>query len=314
MVESRPYRFLRSTYYFARLGRPLFLIGGFVLHGLGAVMALSIGASFDISALIWGQVAITATQLMTHYSNDYFDLAADKANPTPTRWSGGSRVLPEGHIDSRAALGMAVAMGLLAAFASLWLAFVVQTGPLTLPLLLLALILAWSYSSPPLQLNMYGFGELTGALLITGLTPIVGYYLQANQLDLLPFLGVFPLCCFQFAMLLVINFPDAAGDLASGKRTLLSYVGEHNSVRLHGLVLFLAYALLPLLVLMGLPLLAALALLAISPMALWLGWRIQHGAWADPSQWDSLGFWSIGLVMSSSGVELLAFLWLALPG
>jgi hypothetical protein len=65
---------------------------------------------------------------------------------------------------------------------------------------------------------------------------------------------------------------------------------------------------------MGLPLLAALALLAISPMALWLGWRIQHGAWADPSQWDSLGFWSIGLVMSSSGVELLAFLWLALAG
>jgi len=77
-----------------RMGRPHFLIGGLLLHWLGVALALASGAPLRLPALLWGQAAVTAIQLMTHYSNDYFDLAADRANPTPTHWSGGSRVLP----------------------------------------------------------------------------------------------------------------------------------------------------------------------------------------------------------------------------
>ena len=69
---------------FVLLGRPLFLVGGFVLHALGVAMALYGGAALNLAALLWGQIAISAIQWMTHYSNDYFDLDADRANPTPT--------------------------------------------------------------------------------------------------------------------------------------------------------------------------------------------------------------------------------------
>ncbi|MFQ5594818.1 MAG: prenyltransferase, partial [Anaerolineae bacterium] len=62
-----------------RMGRPHFLAGGFLLHGLGVVIALYTGEPLNLSALLWGQVAITATQLMTHYSNEFFDLPADQA-------------------------------------------------------------------------------------------------------------------------------------------------------------------------------------------------------------------------------------------
>ncbi len=71
--------------------------------------------------------------------------------------------------------------------------------------------------------------------------------------------------------------------------------------------MLLAYVALPLLVLLGLPGLVALALLAISPLAIWQGWRMRRGAWADPRLWDSLGFWSVGLLMASVSAELLAF-------
>jgi hypothetical protein len=54
----------------------------------------------------------------------------------------------------------------------------------------------------------------------------------------------------------------------------------------------------------------ALAILAISPIALWQGWRMARGAWADPAKWDSLGFWSIGLVMATAGAECVAFFFL----
>ena len=299
---------LRQVYLFLRLGRPLFLLGGFLLHGLGIVMALYEGAELDIGILIWTQVAITAAQLMTHYSNDYFDLAADEANITPTRWSGGSRILAEGYLPSRVALITAVVMAAVSLFAALWLALVLEAGPLTIPLLVLAIALGWSYSSPPLQLNMHGLGEITGAILITGLTPIAGYYIQAGALTTLPFLAVLPLACFQFAMLMVINFPDAAGDIASGKHTLLYFLGPARTVRLYVSVLLLAYFSLPLLVWLGLPTLVAAALLLISPLAIWQGWRMGRGAWANPEKWDSLGFWSIGLVISSSGAEFAAFL------
>src|SRR3954453_11052565 len=82
-----------------RMGRPHFLVGGLLLHWLGVAMAQSIGASLNLPALLWGQLAITSIQLMTHYSNDYFDLPADLTNPTPTHWSGGSRVLPMGLLE-----------------------------------------------------------------------------------------------------------------------------------------------------------------------------------------------------------------------
>ncbi len=72
-----------------RLGRPLFLGGGFVFHALGVALAFYSGAHLNLPALIWGQVAISALQLMTHYSNDYFDLEIDRANQTPSNWSGG---------------------------------------------------------------------------------------------------------------------------------------------------------------------------------------------------------------------------------
>ena len=83
---------------FVRLGRPMFLAGGFLLYALGAAMAFAAGAPLRPAALLWGQVAVSAIQLMTHYSNEYFDLAADRANQTPTRWAGGSRVLIEGRL------------------------------------------------------------------------------------------------------------------------------------------------------------------------------------------------------------------------
>src|SRR5206468_6718241 len=87
---------LRRLMAFVRLGRPQFLVGGFVLYGLGGALAVAGGAAFDPWRYGWGQLVVTATQLMTHYANDYFDLEADRANRTPTRWSGGSRVLPDG--------------------------------------------------------------------------------------------------------------------------------------------------------------------------------------------------------------------------
>lgn len=296
-----------------RLGRPLFLAGGFLFHTLGVVIARSQGFPLDVPALLLGQLAVTAGQIHTHYANDYFDYAADRANATPTRWSGGSRVLVEGWVAPRLAWRTAVVALVVAIAATLLLPVLAGPGPLAVPLLALALLLAAGYSAPPLRLHSRRLGELTVALLVPGLTPVIGYYLQAGRLDPLPLLAVWPVVCLQFAMIVVINLPDASGDAATGKRTLVVALGGQGAVRLHTAVVLLAYLSLPFLVWAGLPPVAGLAAAGLMPIAAWQLGRLWWGAGERPSAWNSLGFWSVGLVVGTGALEWLAFATLIAP-
>lgn len=297
---------------FLRLGRPLHLVGGFIFNGLGIVIALFLGQTINWSVAVWCQLIITATQLMTHYSNDYFDQDADAAALTPTRWSSGSRVLPDGLVQPRAALVMALACGGVALAGTLYLALSGRVSGPTAALLLLSMGLAWGYSSPPLWLNRRGLGEVTGALLVPGLTTLIGFMAQANGLNWLPLLAVVPLICFQFAMLVSVNFPDAVGDALVNKRTLVVSLGPTRGAKLFVAALAAAYLSLPVLVWAGLPAAVALAVSLMLPIALWQGWRIRHGAATDPRQWSGLAFWSIGLLLGSAVLELITFAVLAL--
>ncbi len=296
---------------FVALSRPLHLIGGWVFCGLGLALARVEGATLNLPLGLGGLLAVTAIQLMTHYSNDYFDLDADQANLTPTRWSGGSRVLPLGLLPPWVSLAATASTAMLALLTVLWLTLHSPVPLQTLLLFGLALALAWSYSAPPLSLNRRGLGELSGAFLIPGLTTLVSFQLQTGELTRLPLLAILPLCCFQFAHLLAVNFPDALGDAAVGKVTLVVRLGGRWAAWLYVAALLLAYGMLPLLVVAGLPLLVALLLFAAAPLASWLLWQMQCGSWRNPARWESLGFWSIGLLMGSALLELLGFVFIA---
>ncbi len=306
-AQDRP-TLRQQAIYFTRLGRPLHLFGGVIFNALGISIALYRGLPINWITALWCQLAITATQLMTHYSNEYFDQDADAANSRPTRWAGGSRVLPEGLLPARLALVMALGCGAVALLATAVLTLGSPAPAATIFILLLSIFLAWNYSSPPLWLNRHGLGEISGAILVPGLTTLLSFQVQAGRIDLLPILAILPLCCFQFGMLLTVNFPDAAGDAQVNKRTLVVIYGPERISRLFSGVLGLAYLSLPVLVLAGLPWQAAIGILLTLPIAAWQAWRITHGAATDPEQWDALGFWSIGLLMSGALVETAVFL------
>src|SRR6187551_3105486 len=109
-----------------KLGRPHFLVGGFLLFALGAALAAVHGVRIDWQRYAWGQGVITGAQWMTHYANDYFDLEADRSNATPTRWSGGSRVLVSGVVAPSVALAASLILCVVALVASVGL--VAQPG------------------------------------------------------------------------------------------------------------------------------------------------------------------------------------------
>lgn len=308
MGEATSGDWLADVWAFVRLSRPLFLTGGFVMHALGLAMAVYAGARLKLPALAWGQVAITAAQLATHYLNEYFDLPADRLNKGRTYWAGGSHVLPAGELPPRVALIAAILLAAVALSAALILAVVVHTGPLTMPLLLIAMVLAWAYSVPPARLHSRGLGELTVALVVPGLTPLIGFYLQTGELALWPVLALLPLCLFQFAMMLSIEYPDTQSDAEAGKDTLVVKWGGPRTARVYAAVIGAAYAALPAIGAGGVPLRFVVAAGLGLPLAMWLAWRMLSGGWAEPRAWDSLVFWNITLLIGTALAESAALL------
>jgi 1,4-dihydroxy-2-naphthoate polyprenyltransferase len=296
--------FLDRVLAFVRLGRPIFLVGGLVFYALGAAVAAYLGVAIDWTRFVWGQIGVTGTQLMVHYSNDYFDLEADQANATPTEWSGGSRVLPRGELPRSVALIGALIFAGIALFATVVLQTMLTAGVATTALLLLALVLSWEYSSPPLRLHSRGVGELVATVIVTLLVPLIGFSAQARKLEPLAFVSAAPLCFLQFAMLLAVEFPDAAGDTVVGKRTLIVRLGATRAAALYVGALVLAYALLPAWTWLGLPAPTALSLCALLPLAAWLGWRVLRGEYREPQHWNRFEFASVALVTLSGLVEL----------
>jgi 1,4-dihydroxy-2-naphthoate octaprenyltransferase len=286
---------------FVRLGRPLFLGGGFILFALGAAIARATGHAIDVHRYALGQGAVTAFQLMTHYANDYFDLEADRANATPTKWSGGSRVLAGGALIAALVLaGVGIAVGGV---------LVAQTDRIVAITLALMLGLAWEYSAPPLRLCARGLGELDTALVVTVLVPWLGFYLQApdGSGEKLLALALVPPVLLQLAMMVAIEFPDAAGDAQTGKRTLVVRLGAARSAQLYVAIVAAAYAWIPIAWAGGLPARVAVAAALPAPIAVWriASVRTDH---ADVSAFERLTFFAVLLLVATSAGELVATL------
>lgn len=290
---------------FVKLGRPHFLLGGFLLFGLGSALAAAGGARVNWSLYVWGQITITSAQWMTHYANDFFDLAADRANATPTRWSGGSRVLVAGLISPGVALAAATSFGALALISAGALKISPNSPIFALPLAVLIIALSWFYSAPPLRLLSRGLGEATTALVVTVLTPLLGYYLQARAAHLVLFLACWPLSLLQFNMLLTIELPDAEGDAANGKRTLVVRCGAAWAAYCSIALLVAIYCSLPLLFFLGLPRWMAALAAAPAPLAVWQIIRLARGQYRESKRWEALTLSSVALLVITSLAELV---------
>lgn len=301
----------RLAYDFVRLGRPHFLAGGIALFGLGLAIAHYEGHLISPRLWLWGQMAVSSTQLATHYANDYFDRTGDRDNPGRTFWSGGSGVLVSGRLPAAVALAAAIGLSALTVFCLAVLRFVLGAPALPLAIGILALAIAWAYSAPPFRLHSRGVGEITAALLVTGATPLFAYSLHTGGVSPLALLLVAPTCGAGLVMLLGAAFPDLDADRATGKRTLVVRLGYRAAARLYLATIAAIYAWWLIAVPMGAPALAAVGLVTGLPLALWLVLRLRRGPSAIASRF---GWWTFGgaalLFLTATG-EAAALLALA---
>ena len=198
-------------------------------------------------------LAVILIMLATYFGGEYFDFATDSMNTEYNRFSGGSRILPQGLIASRKpliasyiSLASVCAIGLV-----LFLYF--GTGPFTIPLGAFGLMCGFFYTAPPFRWSYHSIGELLIAICYGWLTVNTAYYLQTGQFSLLGTLVSIPFALSIFIVILINEFPDRAADHAAGKRTLVVRFGEEKMAKLYLLFLLLSFAAIPVGIIFGLP-------------------------------------------------------------
>jgi 1,4-dihydroxy-2-naphthoate polyprenyltransferase len=257
------------------LGRVKFLLYSPILYTVGAIIPTLEGSSLHVGHFVHGVLFTWVTHLMTHYCNEYYDLEPDRANVSPSPWTGGSRVLVKGLVAPALSLRIAYAL----AAVSVMLALLMPTLSARV-LCLLAIAFSWEYSAPPFKLEALGLGEATVTLVLNILVPLLGYCLQNGGLQPHPLLLVLiPLGIIEYIRMMVMNMADWESDATTWKKTLVVRIGIEKAVRIHGVGMVLAYLSLIPLYFAGVPLPVLLALLATAYMGLRYAYRLQQGAW-----------------------------------
>ncbi|HEV3359098.1 MAG TPA: prenyltransferase [Pseudonocardiaceae bacterium] len=273
---------------FVRLGRPKFLFQSMLVVAMGVTFAIHDGHPFEPRWYVVTWLFGWCIHLMTHYCNEYFDLDADRANATPTSWTGGSRVLVSGLLAPQVSLAAAFVL----LFAGIGLIASMPTTPARW-LATVTVALAWFYTAPPLRLNYRGLGEFTAGAVLYGLGPILACFLEEDQISSVSLIFVCVVFVFQFLRMTVMNLSDVDGDREVGKRTLAVLLGEPRVIRLYAGGQAVVYAAVVVLLVVGmLPVVAGIALLCTAPVPIWVARQLFDGTWREPGRGTAVTFWS----------------------
>jgi len=252
-----------------RTTRLPFLSATIVPVVLGIAIAARQG-SFDLLTAILTVIGASFVQLGLNVANDVFDTAqgADDANVTPTKFSGGSRVIQYGLVSFRQMAGLATIFYVAAGLIGLLL-LALRGSPALLVIGVVGFIVSIGYTAPPLKFVYRGLGEIAVALGFGPLMLLGGYVVQTRgALSWEPVVASLPIALLVALILYVNEIPDRRGDARAGKRTLPVRLAKPTVIAGYRLAAIAAYVILVVGVVLGLlPVTVLLALLTI-PLAL----------------------------------------------
>lgn len=294
---------------FIRLTRPVFLLGGILLYGVGLAIAVIQGAKINVGHALIGQLVVSTIQLMAQYANEYYDIEGDRLNAQGrTLFSGGSGVLPAGNIKPKVVL---TATYICASLACLLIVVTIYINPLAGTIAILALLGSWFYSAPPVALMGTGWGELTTSLIVALLVPLTGYVLQTSHVESFMFVICLPLVLIHWTMLIAFELPDYEADRRVEKLTQTVRLGLHATLILHSTLISLA--LIIVIVLVVIITVYARYLWLVIPLLIWQG--VFYGLSSKMRHSKlRMNILTTGAVVMFSLATLLTLIGLVIPG
>lgn len=195
-----------------------------VIAGTSWGVVVADAFSFTLFAL-----ALLAT-MCVHASANVINDVGDEAGGTDRQntdriypYTGGSRFIQTGIMDSAGMAKWGISLLAIAALAGLLLLLI--KGPMILAFGLAGVALTVFYSVGPVRLSSIGLGEIAVAVGL-GVIPVVGAaWLQSDTIDGAAVLFSVPISAWVAAILLINEVPDINADGATGKRTLPVLLG-----------------------------------------------------------------------------------------
>ena len=284
-----------------RLARPGWLLSAALVFSLGAAIAHYLGADINWRVYWLGQAWVTLVQISKHFLNEYFEPVTRPASRQADR----GETPPSDRLPKLAVLAAAGVCLTVAASLTLGLLQASGFNSVVLIILMMGFLEAFFYSTPPYRWSSRGYGELSTAITSTILTGSLSLLLQTGNLHRLLAMTIFPLAALHFALLLVQEFPEYAGDLKYGKNRLVARMGWERALTLHNILILTAFGLLGAAILLGMPFALggpAMLALPIGGVQIWLMINLANGA---KPNWRVLLFsgWSLYVVCA----YLLAF-------
>jgi 1,4-dihydroxy-2-naphthoate octaprenyltransferase len=214
-------------------------------------------------------VGAAFVQLGLNVANDVFDsaLGADDANVTPTKYSGGSRVIQYGLVSFRQMATLATAFYVAAGAIGLVL-LALRGSAALLAIGLVGFVVSLAYTAPPLKLVYRGLGEIAVAVGFGPLMLLGAYVVQTGGLlSWEPVVASIPVALLIALVLYVNEIPDRRGDARAGKRTLPVRFARESVVLGYDVAVAAAYASVVTGVVLGLLPVTTLLVLLTIPLA-----------------------------------------------
>lgn len=240
--------------------RAPFLLLPLIFVPTGVALAWLHGAFNPVYAVLT-LIGVVALHASVNVLNDYFDYRSGiDLLTTPTPFSGGSRILPEGLLaPSSVLLGGNLFLALGTAI-GLYFLYTFAFDPVLLLLLAISVLSVTGYS----KLASWGVGEFFVGLNFGPLLVLGTYYVQTRQITWAPILAGTTLGLLTAAILYINQFPDFEADKAKGRFHLVVRLGKPTAARVFKYLLASAYGIIVLGVLLRiLPFYTLLTLLTI---------------------------------------------------
>ncbi len=224
------------------LARPPFHTVGVLPFVLGAVLAYRLENVFNLEVFLLGLAAVILIMLSTYQLGEFFDQQEDRIsrNASPSRFAGGSGIMPTGRVSSAVPLWSGVASFVMACLLGLVIQFHYRTGSYTLLIGAVGALAGFFYSTRPVRLVARGVGEILIGFCYGWLPVAAAFYIQTGYIhDVIHWIAV-PIGFSIFNVILLNEFPDYEADRATGKRNLLVRFGRDTGRVVYALLAVLS--------------------------------------------------------------------------
>ncbi len=218
---------MREIIKILKLGGIYFIIPGFLIYLSGSLLSVLMGSDFEIKKFILGYFPLFLAQLSVSYSNDYYDMEADKKSK-PTIFSGGSKVLVDNPELKYISKWIAISLIMLSLILAFTFTLIFKINYIYLIIVILVNIVGWFYSASPIKLSYRNLGELAIIFCLGIALPVTGYIILSNNISFSLFIFTMPFVLYSFVFALNVEIPDFEADRYAKKKNLISNFGQKS--------------------------------------------------------------------------------------